>query len=130
MTEPGSSAQDTLRGDILAVGVDDFVSMADVQSCICDGFLANLSTEQQQLVVDTVGSLLNDGLVAVGDIPGRNDPWFKPWPGTIDEVMARFVDTFVGRHEDPIQWQYWVWLNLTEKGRQASDDIVGETSDS
>ena len=30
-----------------------------------------------------------------GDIPGRNDPGFKPWPGTPKEVMRRFVDTFV-----------------------------------
>ena len=28
MTEPGTTAQDTLRGDILASGRDDWVSMA------------------------------------------------------------------------------------------------------
>jgi hypothetical protein len=37
MTEPGTTAQDTLRGDILATGRDDFVSMAAVQGRISRG---------------------------------------------------------------------------------------------
>jgi hypothetical protein len=130
MTEPGTTAQDTLRDDILASGHDDFVSMADVQACIFDGLLADLSIEQQQLVVDTVRSLLEDGLMELGDIPGRDDPGFKPWPGTVDEVMTRFVDRFVGHYDDPLEWQYSIWLNLTAKGQQASNDIVGKAPDS
>jgi hypothetical protein len=54
MTEPGATARDTLRDDILASGHDDFVSMADVQACLCGGLLAELSAERQQLVVDTI----------------------------------------------------------------------------
>jgi hypothetical protein len=130
MREPEITSQNGIRECILASGHNDFVSMADVQACICGGLLGELSTEQQQLVVDTVRSLLEDGLLVVGDIPSRNDPGFKPWPGAIDEVMTRFVDTFVGRHDDPIQWQYRIWVNLTPKGQQASDVIIGETSDS
>ena len=87
MAESEDNVRDTLRDDILASGHDDFVSMADVQACIFGGLLAELSTEHQQLVVDTVRSLLEDGLVEVGDIPGRDDPGFKPWLGTVDEVM-------------------------------------------
>jgi hypothetical protein len=130
MTEPRSAAQETLRDDILASGHDDFVSMADVQACICGGFLAELSAERQQLVVDTVRSLLEDGLVEVGDIPGRNDPGFKPWPGTLDDVMTQFIGRFVGRYDDEHQWQYTIWFNLTAKGQQASNDIVGKAPDS
>src|SRR5690349_14523299 len=97
-----------LRDAILAGGYDDFVSMADVQAAIFGGYLKDMSTEQQQLVVDTVRSLLEDGLVEVGDIPGPNDSGFQTWPGTVDEVMTRFIDTFVEHHEDPLQWQYRV----------------------
>jgi Bacterial self-protective colicin-like immunity len=129
MTEPRNTARDSLRDDILASGHDDFVSMADVQACIFDGLLADLSPAQKQLVVDAVRSLLEDGLMELGDIPGRDDPGFKPWPGTVDEVITRFVDRFVGQHNDPLAWQYSIWLNLTAKGRQASDGIVGKTSD-
>jgi hypothetical protein len=62
MTEPETTAQDSLRDSILASGHNDFVSMADVQACICGGLLAELSAERQQLVVDTVRSLLEEGL--------------------------------------------------------------------
>ncbi|MGA8330974.1 MAG: hypothetical protein WB777_16990 [Mycobacterium sp.] len=130
MAESATANQDALRVCILQSGHNDFVSMADVQACICDGFLAELSAEHQQLVVDTVRSLLEDGLVEVGDIPGRNDPGFKPWPGTRDEVVARFIDRFVGHYDDERQWQYTIWLNLTAKGQQASNDIVGYAPDS
>jgi hypothetical protein len=77
MRRPEITSQDGLRDCILRNGHRHFVSMADVQSRICGGLLDDLSIERQQLVVDTVRSLLEDGLVVVGDIPGRNDPGFK-----------------------------------------------------
>jgi hypothetical protein len=104
--------------------------MADVQACFCGGLLAELSAERQQLMVDTIRSLLVDGLVEVGVIPGRNNPGFETRPGTADEVMTRFVDRFVGHYDDPLEWEYAIWLNLTPKGEQASAEIVRKRSDS
>jgi hypothetical protein len=130
MTEPETTAQDILRDGILASGHDDFVSMADVQSCISRGRLADSVAVRQQLVVDTVRSLLVDGLVEVGVIPGRDNPGFKTWPGTVDDVMTRFVDRFVGHYDEPLEWEYAIWLNLTAKGEQASADVVRKRSDS
>jgi hypothetical protein len=48
----------------------------------------------------------------------------------VDEVMTRFVDRFVGHYDDRIEWQYSIWLNLTAKGQQASNSIVGKAPDS
>jgi hypothetical protein len=124
MTDPETTAQDVLRDSILASGHDDFVSMADVQSSISRGGLADSVTVRRQLVVDTVRSLLVDGLAEVGDIPGRDDPGFKTWPGSVDEVMKRFVDRFVGNYDDRLEWEYTIWLNLTAKGEQAAADVV------
>lgn len=124
MTEKEITSNDALRDCILRSGYNDFVSMADVQSCIFGGFLSDLSIERQQLVVDTIRSLLEDELVEVGDIPGRNDPGFKPWPGTLDEVMTQSIGRFVGSYDDELQWQYTIWLNLTAKGEQVSAEIV------
>jgi hypothetical protein len=130
MREKGITSKDALRDCILRSGYEDFVSMADVQSCIFGGLLADLSTERQQLVVDTVRSLLEEGLVEVGDIPGRNDPGFKPWAGTLDEVMTQFVSRFVGSYDDELQWQYTIWLNLTATGQQVSNALVGDAPES
>jgi hypothetical protein len=100
MTESETTAKDILRDDILASGHDDWVSMADVQGRISRRRLADSVAERQRLVVDTVRSLLSDGLVEIGDIPGRGDPGFKPWPGSVDDVMTRFTDRFVRHHDD------------------------------
>ena len=130
MTEAESTAQEALRVCILRNGHNDFVSMADVQSCISRGRLADPVAERQQLVVNTIRSLLVDGLAEVGDIPGRDDPGFKTWPGTIDEVMTRFVDRFIEHYEDRREWKYAIWLDLTPKGQEASNHIVGNAPDS
>jgi hypothetical protein len=129
MTEPETTAQNTLRDDILAGGQDDWVSMADVQGRIDRGRLTELVADRQQLVVNTVRSLLVDGLIEVGVIPGRNSPGFKPWPGSTDEVMERFTDLFIGQHDDPRTWEYAIWLNLTNKGERASADVIRKRSD-
>jgi hypothetical protein len=130
MTESGSTARATLRDGVLASGHDDFVSMADVQSHISRGGLADSVAARQQLVVETVRSLLVDGLAEIGDIPGRDDPGFKTWPGTVDEVMTRFIDRFIGNYDDRLEWEYTIWLNLTAKGEQASADVLRKRSDS
>jgi hypothetical protein len=126
MTESGTTAHDILRGDILAMGRDDFVSMADVLGQISRGQLADSVAERQSLVLGAVRSLLDDGLVEIGDIPGRGDPGFKPWPGTVNELMTRFTDRFVGHYDDRIEWEYVIWFNLTPKGEQVSADFVDD----
>jgi hypothetical protein len=126
MTESGSTARATLRGDILAMGRDDFVSMADLQGQISRGRLADSDAERQQLVMDTIQPLLQDGLIEIGDIPGRADPGFKPWPGPADEVMSRFTDCFIGHYEDRREWEYTIWFNLTAKGQEISGDFVDD----
>jgi hypothetical protein len=119
VTESGSSAQDTLREDILAVGTDDFVSLAAVQGIIDEDGLADSAADCQRLVVDTVRSLLAEGLVEVG-VLSPSSPGFKAWPGTVDEVMTRFTDRFVAHYDDRYEWAYKIWLNLTPEGREAS----------
>jgi hypothetical protein len=127
MTEPRTTAEDALRGDILAMGCDDFVSMADVLGQISRGRLADSVAERQQLVVDTVRSLLVDGLVEVGVIPSLDDPGFRTWPGTVDEVMTRFIDRFVAHYDDRRGWEYAIWFNLTPEGEQAAADAALKT---
>jgi hypothetical protein len=116
MTEPGTTALDTLRGVILAIGRSDWVSMADVRGRISRGHLADSATQRQQLMLRTIRSLLVDGLIEVGDIPAPSDPGFLVWSGTIDEVMAQLTERIVGRWDDPDSWEYSTWLNLTEQG--------------
>jgi hypothetical protein len=130
MTEPETTAQDSLRDGILASGHNDFVSMADVRGCISWGRLADSAPERQQLMLQTIRSLLEDGLVEVGDIPAPGDPGFLVWPGTLDEVMEGLTERIVGRYDDPDSWEYSTWLNLTPEGQKASAEVVRKRSDS
>lgn len=123
MTGPGTTAQDALRDEILAGGHDDWVSMAEVRGCISRGRLADSASERQRLMLRTIRSLLQDGLVEVGDIPGPGDPGFLVWPGTLDDVIAGLTERIIDQYEDPDSWEYSTWLNLTPKGRQASADV-------
>ncbi|WP_418002335.1 hypothetical protein ACNO8X_19510 [Mycobacterium sp. PDNC021] len=119
MTEPTTTAQDLLRADILASGRDDFVSMADVRGRINRRKLVTTDSERQQLMVATIRSLLEDGLVEVGDIPGPNDPGFLVWPGEIDAIMVELTKRIVDQWGDPDLWEYSTWLNLTAAGQSA-----------
>ena len=47
--------------------------------------MADTALERQQLMLQTIRSLLQEGMVEVGDIPGLSDPGFLVWPGTLDE---------------------------------------------
>lgn len=120
MTKPTTTAQDTLRGDILAGGLDDWVSMADVRGRITRRRLVETPPERQQLMLRTIRSLLQDGLVEVGDIPGPGDPGFLVWQGTVDEVMEQLTERIVGQWDDPDSWEYATWINLTPAGRAAA----------
>jgi hypothetical protein len=129
MTGSETTAQAVLRNSILAGGRDDWVSMAEVRGCISRGRLADSASERQRLMLQTIRSLLQDGLVEVGDIPGPSDPGFLVWPGTLDDLMAGLTDRIVNQYVDPDLWEYSTWLNLTPKGHQASDDVVQQRAD-
>ena len=117
MTDSTTAAQELLRNDILAYGLYESVSMADVRGCLDRRGLATAPAVRQQLILDTVRSLLADGLIDVGNIPGPDDPGFLAWPGDIDEVVRQLADRVVDRWEDPDSWEYSTWLNLTPAGQ-------------
>lgn len=124
--EPVSGAQDRLRTEILTGGLYESVSMADVQGYINRLRLATTDGERQQLMLEAIRSLLVDGLVVVGDIPGPNDPGFLVWPGGIDEVVAELTDRIIGQWTQPELWDYSTWLDLTQAGRAAAEQARGQ----
>jgi len=111
-----TTAQDLLRGDILAYGLDDWVSLADVRGALDRRGVTPAPAERQQLILSTIRSLLVGGLVEVGVIPGRDDPGFQAWPRGVDDVMKRLEHQVVGQWSNPDEREYATWLNLTPTG--------------
>lgn len=112
-------AQDRLRRELLASGLEDWVSMAEVQQLVSHLGLADAAPARQELVLRTIRSVVEDGLMAVGDLPGA-DGHFPAWDGDVDTVMRRLSDRFVDHYEDPADWDYSIWLGLTSAGERVA----------
>src|SRR6478735_7975396 len=124
MTEDGSMTHDTqrdrnayerLRAELLIGGLSDWVSLAEVQQIISHFQLAEADSERQDLVLRTIRSLLNDGLMQIGELPGP-DGKFPAWE-PIDVAMDRLRERYVDHYAEPTSWDYSIWLGLTDAGR-------------
>ena len=109
------NAAERLRAQLLISGLSDWVSLAEVQQIISHFQLADTDEERRDLIIRTIRSLLDDGVVQIGELPGR-DGTFPAWE-PIDVAMARLRERFVGHYNEPTSWDYSIWLGLTEAGR-------------
>jgi len=118
-----ANAYDRLRAELLISGLSDWVSLAEVQQIISHFQLADTDRERQDLVLKTIRSLLEDGLMQIGELPGP-DGTFPAWE-PVDVAMDRLHARFVGHYAEPASWDYSIWLGLTETGRPAAKALRG-----
>ena len=130
MTKDGSMTHDAqrdqnayerLRAELLNSGLSDWVSLAEVQQIITHFQLADSDEERQGLVLRTIRTLLEDGLMQIGELPGR-DGTFPAWE-PIDVAMDRLYERYAGHIDEPASWDYSIWLGLTEAGRGAAKEL-------
>ena len=107
---------------MLTSALYDWVGLIEVNQDITRDNLQNSPQEQRELALRTIRSLLDDGLMGIGDLPGPGDQ-FPDWGLSVDEAMERVHDRFVRHHDDPVAWEFTVWLGLTDKGRQMTEAI-------
>jgi hypothetical protein len=100
------SAEGRLRKRLLHSGLFDLVPLAEVESVITGEHLAATTTEQQELALSLMRSVINDGLM---EFEGWGDLLF-------DEAMARV-------HDDPGMWAFAVSLKLTEAGKRIAAEL-------
>ena len=115
MTRRATNAYERLRAEVLTSGLSDWVSLAEVQQIISHFQLADTDSERRDLTLRTIRSLLDDGLMQIGELPGP-DGKFPAWE-PIDVAMDRLRERFVGHYAEPTSWDYSIWLGLTEAGR-------------
>ncbi|WP_245846959.1 hypothetical protein [Mycobacterium szulgai] len=73
----------------------------------------------QQLALNMIRELVNEGLFDIGSIEGtRRHPYFEPWNLPLDEAMAKIEDAYINHFDDPWGWQTMCWLNPTDKGKE------------
>jgi hypothetical protein len=120
-TQRDQNAYERLRAELLMGGLSDWVSLAEVRQIISHFELADTDSERQDLTLGTIRSLLEDGVMQIGELPGP-DRKFPAWE-PIDVAMNRLRERFVGHYAEPASWDYSIWLGLTEAGRPVAEAL-------
>lgn len=116
-------AQDRLRRRLLFDAVGNCLPMAHVTSVMRREQLADTVAAEQEVVLRTIRSLLDDGLIKIGDILGASDERVVPWDLSIDAAMDRLRDLFVGHYDEPELWDLAIWLQLTPEGERLAESL-------
>ena len=105
--------RDSSDGECLSLAHVDYVA----------GLIAADSlAARQKLLMDTVRSLIDDGLMVIGNIDGGSDERVEPWDLSLDDAMARICDEYVVHHEDR-NWIWRTWFALTDRGERVAEAL-------
>jgi hypothetical protein len=115
------NADERLRAELLTRGLSDWVSLAEVQQIISHFQLADTDKKRQDVTLRTVRSLLEDGLMQIGELPGP-DGTFPAWVPT-DVAIDRLHERFVDHYYEPASWDYSIWFGLTGAGRTVANEL-------
>ncbi|MGJ6125671.1 hypothetical protein QN239_24160 [Mycolicibacterium sp. Y3] len=117
-TDTSPESAGGLREELLYDGLSDWVSLADADSKAAK-YCPDVPQEQrQELVLDTLYTLVAEDLFLLGhrDTP---DDRFAAFAEPLDESMAKIRHICVDYYDTPIEWAFWIWLQLTDKGTAA-----------
>jgi hypothetical protein len=118
----------TAREKILIQGTIDWVSLAHVHSDVLQENRTVPSSEVQQKTLDTIRSLVADGLFELGELSGEGGR-FVAWNTPLDESMKRIYDLYVKHFDNNSLWIWECWLNLTDKGEQVAQPLLDESNE-
>jgi hypothetical protein len=104
------TAQERLRAEILISGLNDDVPLTEVESVIITEGLAETEEARMRLVLSTMRSLLEDGLMV----------FYGNEALSVDGAMAKVDDLYVRQHDDRGAWLYAMWLKLTDAGKRVA----------
>lgn len=116
-----------LREHLLRDALGECLPLALVHSVVTQETDGSLST-RQKVLLQTVRSLIEDGLMVVGRIGGEADECVEPWDMSLDDAMARIYDEYVVHHDDR-NWVFRTWFALTERGEQAARALEATNSE-
>ncbi|GAB7142371.1 hypothetical protein [Mycobacterium riyadhense] len=114
--------RERLRAELLVSGLYDYVPLVQIASTIAREDMAETLPAQQELALQTIRSLVEDGLVLIGDLPFPGET-FAGWDLSIDAAMDRVYDLFVGHYEERQLWDLTIWLALTPAGERLAREL-------
>jgi hypothetical protein len=112
-----------LRTKLLRDLVGECLSLSHLDSVVAHVYSDNADTVRQARLMATIGSLLTDGLIVVGDIVGGSDERVEPWNVPLEESMERLHERYVVHHDAWEAWGWTTWVALTESGQQTARNL-------
>ena len=116
--------QDRLRNQLLRDALSNALPMGRVTSLIAHDHLTETVAGQQDLALRTIRSLLEDGLMEIGD-PKGGVGTLVAWDLSVDAAMKRVHDRFIGG-DDPAMRVPNFWLGLTCSGKDLAKAMCRE----
>jgi hypothetical protein len=108
-----------LREELLHDGLVEEVSLSEVDSRVLQQYPNAPLAERQAITMDTIRSMISDGLFEVGDLHGEGGQFVAP-DEPFDASMQRIHHAYVTNHANRMGWVFAFWLKLTDKGRQVA----------
>ncbi|MBY0388254.1 MAG: hypothetical protein K2X56_09170 [Mycobacterium pseudokansasii] len=127
-TQPIETAQDRLQAELLISALYDLVPLAQIESAITRDNLATTIPARQQFALRTIRSLLEDGLMQIGDLPYPGER-FAGRDLSVDAAMERVSNLFVSKYDEPDLWEFTIWLGLTPAGERQAHKLKGDAAD-
>jgi hypothetical protein len=113
------------REQLLRDALGDCLPLAHIDS-VARRVEAESLSARQELSIAAVRSLIEDGLMVVGDIVGASDERVEPWNMSLDDAMAQIRDDYIVHHEDG-SWVFGIWFALTDSGERAAEALGGHS---
>lgn len=117
----------TVREELLLDGLEGAVPLTIVDSHATELNPAIPISELQKETLETVRSLVSDGLFSLGAMSGEDGSWVE-WNESLATSMQKISDAYVNNYEDPAAW-IWAWMKLTDKGKQVARALGQECTD-
>jgi hypothetical protein len=112
----------TARESILIEGLDDWVDLGRIHRNVAQASPSLSLSEVQQKTLDTIRSLVSDGLFELGDLSGKGGH-FVSWQASLEDSMKIIYDVYITHFDDRDLWYWYCWLNLTTKGEQVAEPL-------
>jgi hypothetical protein len=122
------TAQERLRTELLISALYDWVPLAEIDSRIIDNHITESLAAQQDFALQIIRSLVEEGLMEIGDLPDRGSKLIT-WDLPLHDALKRISDRFIGHYDDVAMWGFSVWLDLTEAGEGVATELEHKTAD-
>jgi hypothetical protein len=113
----------TARDEVLEWGLRDWVALERIHEYVAEESAGESIAVIQSKVIDLITDLVSSEFFVIGDTSGELGR-FVPWDVPLDEALTRIRWAYITNFDDKGLWGWYVWLDLTEKGRPVAEEIM------